>query len=80
MCAFEDCNRLEFRTAGYCLNHTDNSLDENQIEIPHTLQQRNLMESQILRRSRLVVPHFICLVNMENIQRVKLFLWMDGII
>ena len=43
-CAFEDCNQLEFRTAGYCLNHTDNSLDENQIENPNTLQQRNLME------------------------------------
>jgi|TARA_B100001105_G_scaffold213884_1_gene178974 hypothetical protein len=43
-CAFEDCNKLEFRTAGYCLNHTDNSLDGNQIEIPNTLQQRNLME------------------------------------
>jgi hypothetical protein len=43
-CAFEDCIQLEFRTAGYCLNHTDNSLDENQIEIPNTLQQRNLME------------------------------------
>ena len=49
-CAFEDCNQLEFRTAGYCLNHTDNSLNENQIEIPNTLQHRNLMESQILRR------------------------------
>ena len=27
-CAFEGCNALEFRTAGYCLRHKDENPDE----------------------------------------------------